>query len=307
MKGIKKLISLSSIFIMILTGCSNATMEGVEKEVTDTIAHITNSDEEVEVSNEVVENNSPVSEQVIKEDTTNKEIEALKAENEYYKNLAESLNEDYQATKSEKEYYKNLADEAANNSQSSTQNNSTSSDYLYGYINAKGEDIVGFNTEYVYNQGAATRKYPVQDEWHIIAKNSTYSKGIQWYECWDADDGDYYGWIDEEFLSFYSSGIESQVPSWDVYAAGLYGANGLSFSVNMYTSFDEDNPNEVGVIYTNDYVDDAGYMMKTGNNIYYIVGGTLNGSRIGITDTEMIVTEGDVNGTYPKIRTYPAP
>lgn len=101
-----------------------------------------------------------------------------------------------------------------------------------------------------------------------------------------------------------NASLTSQVPSWEVYAAGEYANNGLTFSVNIYTSGD---PIEVGVIYTNDNGDNAGYMYKVGTNIYDIVGGTLNGSRIGITQSSMIVTNGNVNGVYPKTRTYSAP
>ena len=28
---------------------------------------------------------------------------------------------------------------------------------------------------------------------------------MTWYECWDTDDGDYYGWIDANYLSFYDT------------------------------------------------------------------------------------------------------
>ena len=30
-----------------------------------------------------------------------------------------------------------------------------------------------------------------------------YNYGITWYELWDSDDGDYYGWVDENYIDFY--------------------------------------------------------------------------------------------------------
>lgn len=38
--------------------------------------------------------------------------------------------------------------------------------------------------------------------WHIQAVRSCNSMSITWYEIYDADDGDYYGWIDGSFIDF---------------------------------------------------------------------------------------------------------
>ena len=37
----------------------------------------------------------------------------------------------------------------------------------------------------------------------MTAKYKCESYGVTWYELWDTDDGDYYGWVDEEFIDFY--------------------------------------------------------------------------------------------------------
>ncbi|NLT10473.1 MAG: hypothetical protein GXY08_13405, partial [Ruminococcus sp.] len=38
--------------------------------------------------------------------------------------------------------------------------------------------------------------------WHIKATRYCNAMGITWYEIVDSDDGDYYGWIDGEFIDF---------------------------------------------------------------------------------------------------------
>ena len=73
-----------------------------------------------------------------------------------------------------------------------------------GEINGRG--VAGFTTSYVVNGGAKTT---VRDElgnrWHVTAKNYCSAYGVTWYELWDSDDGDYYGWVDGNYISFYAS------------------------------------------------------------------------------------------------------
>ena len=100
--------------------------------------------------------------------------------------------------------------------------------------------------------------------------------------------------------------LQSQVPSYYIYPAGEYSARGYRFSVNMYSSYDDDG--SVGVIYTNDSNSNRGYMYNVGTNIYKISGGTLNGCRIGFTSNKMIVTgNSSLNGNYAKTATYEMP
>lgn len=40
------------------------------------------------------------------------------------------------------------------------------------------------------------------DGWRIKAVNEYYD-GYYWYELYDADDGDYYGWVSAEVINFY--------------------------------------------------------------------------------------------------------
>ena len=66
-----------------------------------------------------------------------------------------------------------------------------------------GNGVYGYTTDYVCNGGPMQEEHAVQNGWHITAKNTYYAYGILWYQCWDTDDGDYYGWIDGNYLSFY--------------------------------------------------------------------------------------------------------
>jgi len=74
---------------------------------------------------------------------------------------------------------------------------------MTGQVNTHGGSVNGLTTSYVCNGGSYAVKHHVQNTWHITAKNVCYSYGITWYECWDTDDGDYYGWIDSTYIDFY--------------------------------------------------------------------------------------------------------
>jgi len=124
---------------------------------------------------------------------------------------------------------------------------------LAGHLPLKGEvngnGVYGYTTDYVCNGGPMQEEHAVQNGWHITAKNTYYAYGILWYQCWDTDDGDYYGWIDRNYLSFSAKG--------EVSGNGVYG-------------------------YTTDYVCNGGPMQEehavqngwhiTAKNTYYAYG-----------------------------------
>lgn len=69
-----------------------------------------------------------------------------------------------------------------------------------------GNGVYGYASSYAcYSDGAQATQHKVENTWHITAKNTCSSHGVTWYECWDTDDGDYYGWIDSNYLSFYDT------------------------------------------------------------------------------------------------------
>ena len=77
-------------------------------------------------------------------------------------------------------------------------------DNMKGQINCHGGTVAGFTTDYVVNGGAVGKvRNSLGDTWHITAKNKCDNYGITWYELWDSDDGDYYGWVDSSYIDFY--------------------------------------------------------------------------------------------------------
>lgn len=74
---------------------------------------------------------------------------------------------------------------------------------LKGEVNWYGETKYGYASSYVIDYGPEEKQWPIEGNWHITAKNIVESHGNIWYECWDSDDGDYYGWIKSYELDFY--------------------------------------------------------------------------------------------------------
>ncbi len=100
----------------------------------------------------------------------------------------------------------------------------------------------------------------------------------------------------------------ASVPKYYVYPSGEYKGNGLTFSVNMYTSCDEEIGTAQGVIYTNDSYENSIEIYSTKEeNIYTCKGGVLSGATIGFTENSMIVADGGKSGVYGKTKTYMAP
>lgn len=77
-------------------------------------------------------------------------------------------------------------------------------DNMKGQINCHGGTVAGFTTDYVVNGGAVGKVgNSLGDTWHVTAKNACDNYGVTWYELWDSDDGDYYGWVDSNYIDFY--------------------------------------------------------------------------------------------------------
>lgn len=73
-----------------------------------------------------------------------------------------------------------------------------------GQINCHGGIVPGYKTSYVCDGGACeTVRQSLGDTWHVTAKNVCVNYGITWCELWDSDDGDYYGWVDADYIDFY--------------------------------------------------------------------------------------------------------
>ena len=74
----------------------------------------------------------------------------------------------------------------------------------YGQLNTHGSVVAGFTTSYVVNGGSPSHiRDSLGNTWHVTAVNYCYSRGVNWYELYDSDDGDYYGWVDANYIDFY--------------------------------------------------------------------------------------------------------
>lgn len=103
-----------------------------------------------------------------------------------------------------------------------------------GEVNGSG--VYGYTSNYVLYGGSQEVQHAVQDGWHITAYNATYSHGVMWCECWDTDDGDYYGWIDINYISFYSSSYNEPQQVVDSYSITPRKAEVDGSGVYGYTS-----------------------------------------------------------------------
>ncbi len=77
--------------------------------------------------------------------------------------------------------------------------------YAVGELSFGQNDIVaGYTTDYVCNGGSSSKvRKSLGNHWHVTAYNWCVSRGITWYELYDSDDGDYYGWVDSNYIYFY--------------------------------------------------------------------------------------------------------
>ena len=76
---------------------------------------------------------------------------------------------------------------------------------MYGQINCHGGTVAGYDSSYICDGGRkAIVRDSLGDAWHISTWRGCYNYGTVWYECYDSDDGDYYGWVDSSYIDFYT-------------------------------------------------------------------------------------------------------
>lgn len=75
----------------------------------------------------------------------------------------------------------------------------------YGTIySPAGYKVEGYDRSYIIDGGPiAYVRQDLIDGWHIKAVNRYSTDAAEWYELYDADDGDYYGWVSNHHISFY--------------------------------------------------------------------------------------------------------
>ena len=74
---------------------------------------------------------------------------------------------------------------------------------LKGEAHGEKYSLNGYPDSYVIDYGPEEDLWPIEGDWHITAKRKCYSHGKVWFDCYDTDDGDHYGWIDSGYIDFY--------------------------------------------------------------------------------------------------------
>ena len=78
-----------------------------------------------------------------------------------------------------------------------------------GRIRTNGNIVPGYRTSYIVDHGAAAKERDsLGDGWHVRAVHSCNSGTIMWYELYDSQDGDYYGWVDSYYINLIKSSNE---------------------------------------------------------------------------------------------------
>ncbi len=74
----------------------------------------------------------------------------------------------------------------------------------YGVGEINGTGVPGYSTSYIVNGGSkSTVRKELGNGWHVTTSQYCYANGKTWYELYDTDDGDYYGWVDSGHIKFY--------------------------------------------------------------------------------------------------------
>ena len=87
----------------------------------------------------------------------------------------------------------------------SSNNKAVTSCTKYGTIySPSGNKVDGLTRSYLIDGGAATyERHDLTHGWHVTAVNQYFDGSSYWYELYDSDDGDYYGWVAAGNISFY--------------------------------------------------------------------------------------------------------
>lgn len=87
----------------------------------------------------------------------------------------------------------------------SSNNKAVTSCTKFGTIySPSGSKVDGLTRSYLIDGGSATyERHDLTHGWHVTAVNQYFDGSTYWYELYDSDDGDYYGWVASYNISFY--------------------------------------------------------------------------------------------------------
>ena len=95
-------------------------------------------------------------------------------------------------------------DSIINSSDNNSAKNVTSCTRYGTIYSPSGSKVDGLTRSYLIDGGAATyERHDLTHGWHVTAVSEYYDGSTYWYELYDSDDGDYYGWVASYNISFY--------------------------------------------------------------------------------------------------------
>lgn len=77
---------------------------------------------------------------------------------------------------------------------------------LYGEINTHGSTVPGYTVSRILPNGDVDSvvRYSLGNGWHVVSNQYQVNPEATYYELYDSQDGDFYGWVDETFIDWYS-------------------------------------------------------------------------------------------------------
>lgn len=71
-----------------------------------------------------------------------------------------------------------------------------------------GNQVYGYTDSYVFanSQESVSRNWDVEETWHVTAARAVSCENGIFFDCYDTDDNDHYGWINRDDIYFYSYG-----------------------------------------------------------------------------------------------------
>lgn len=78
------------------------------------------------------------------------------------------------------------------------------------------EPIFGYTDSYILDKGPQVKQWEMEETWHVTAKSIKYAYNQYWFDCYDTDDNDHYGWVNEKNIVFYTEEGQKHLNGFDV-------------------------------------------------------------------------------------------
>lgn len=78
------------------------------------------------------------------------------------------------------------------------------------------EPIFGYTDSYILDKGPQVKQWEMEETWHVTAKSIKYAYNQYWFDCYDTDDNDHYGWVNANNIVFYTEEGQENLNGFDV-------------------------------------------------------------------------------------------